>query len=93
MNVIQDIGLDVHNDSIAIFLAPGDSADVRRYGMIGGRHEDVCKFIQKMPSLPATGGHGGAGQSQPWDHEVKEGAGGTSLWHDEANDERGLLPL
>ncbi len=25
MNVIQYIGLDVHNDSIAIFLAPSDS--------------------------------------------------------------------
>ena len=30
------IGLDVHNDSIAVSLAPAGSAEVRRYGIIGG---------------------------------------------------------
>jgi len=30
------IGLDVHNDSIAVSLAPSDATEVRRYGMIGG---------------------------------------------------------
>ena len=30
------LGLDVHNDSIAISLAPSDSAEVRRWGVIGG---------------------------------------------------------
>ena len=35
------IGLDVHNDSIAVSIAPGDSTEVRRYGIIGGRHDDV----------------------------------------------------
>ena len=29
------IGLDVHNDSIAVSLAPSDSTEVRRYGIIG----------------------------------------------------------
>ena len=30
------IGLDVHNDSIAVSIAPSDSTVVRRYGIIGG---------------------------------------------------------
>ena len=29
MNLIQYIGLDVHNDSIAISIAPSDSTEVR----------------------------------------------------------------
>jgi hypothetical protein len=28
------IGLDVHNDSIAISLAPSDSTEVRRWGFV-----------------------------------------------------------
>ncbi len=28
------IGLDVHTESIAVCLAPGDSVEVRRYGLI-----------------------------------------------------------
>ena len=31
MNLIQYIGLDVHNDSIAISLASSDSTEVRRW--------------------------------------------------------------
>ncbi|MEO5803986.1 MAG: hypothetical protein ABIR24_10685 [Verrucomicrobiota bacterium] len=38
MNVIQYLGLDVHNDSIALSIAPSNSAEVRRYGIIGERH-------------------------------------------------------
>ncbi len=30
MNVIQYLGLDVHNDSIALSVAPSDNAEVRR---------------------------------------------------------------
>jgi hypothetical protein len=30
------VGLDVHNDSIAVSIAPSDSTEVRRYGIIGG---------------------------------------------------------
>src|SRR5271169_287832 len=30
------IGFDVHTDSIAVSLAPSDSVEVRRYGIIGG---------------------------------------------------------
>jgi transposase len=42
------IGLDVHNDSIAVSLAASDSAEVRRYGIIGGAHDDVLRLIKKL---------------------------------------------
>jgi transposase len=42
------IGLDVHNESIAVSLAPSDSAEVRRYGIIGGQHDDVLKLLKKL---------------------------------------------
>jgi transposase len=42
------IGLDVHNDSIAVSLAPADSTEVRRYGIIGGQHDDVLRLIKKL---------------------------------------------
>ena len=41
-------GMDVHNDSIAVSLAPSDSTEVRRYGMIGGSHDDVLKLAKKL---------------------------------------------
>jgi len=42
------IGLDVHNDSIAVSLAPSGSTEVRRYGIIGGTHDDVLRLIKKL---------------------------------------------
>ncbi len=42
------LGLDVHNDSIAVSLAPSDNPEVRRYGIIGGQHDDVLKLIKKL---------------------------------------------
>ena len=42
------VGVDVHNDSIAISLAPSDSTEVRRHGIIGGTHEHVQKFLKQM---------------------------------------------
>ena len=48
MNVIYYIGLDVHNDSIAISIAPSDNVEVRRYGIIGGTHDDEHRFIKKL---------------------------------------------
>jgi transposase len=42
------LGLDVHNDSLAVSLAPSDSTEVRRYGIIGGTHEDVRRLITKL---------------------------------------------
>jgi hypothetical protein len=47
MSVILHIGLDVHNDSLAVSLAPSDSTEVRRYGIIGGTHDDVRRLITK----------------------------------------------
>ena len=50
------IGLDVHSDSIAVSLAPSDTTEVRRYGEIGGTHDDVLKLARKLaaahPGLP-----------------------------------------
>ncbi len=48
MKVILHIGLDVHNDSIAIPIAPSDSTEVRRWGVIGGTHEHVARFIKQL---------------------------------------------
>jgi transposase len=42
------VGLDVHNDSIAVSLAPSDSSEVRRYGILGGQHDDVLKLLKKL---------------------------------------------
>ena len=42
------VGFDVHTDSIAVSLAPSDSTEVRRYGIIGGTHDDVVKLLTKL---------------------------------------------
>ena len=42
------IGLDVHTQSIAVSIAPSDSTEVRRYGEIGGTHDDVLKLAKKL---------------------------------------------
>ena len=34
MSSIYYIGLDVHKDSIAVVIAPSDSTEVRKYGVI-----------------------------------------------------------
>jgi transposase len=41
-------GLDVHNDTIAVTLAPSQSTEVRRYGIIGGTHDDVLRLIKRL---------------------------------------------
>lgn len=46
--LILYVGLDVHNDSIAVSLAPSDSTQVRRYGIIGGSHDEVLKLSKKL---------------------------------------------
>jgi transposase len=48
------IGLDVHNDSIAVSLAPSESTEVRRYGIIGGSHDDVLRLIKKLQAAHPT---------------------------------------
>jgi transposase len=42
------VGLDVHTDSIAVSLAPSDSIEVRRYGLIGGTPDDVLRLAKKL---------------------------------------------
>jgi transposase len=42
------IGLDVHNDTIAVSLAPSDTTEVRRYGILGGSHDDMLKLIKRL---------------------------------------------
>jgi transposase len=42
------IGLDVHTDSIAVSLAAADGSEVRRYGLIGGTHDDVLRLAKKL---------------------------------------------
>jgi hypothetical protein len=49
-------GLDVHTDSIAVSLAPSDSTEVRRYGMIGGgTHDDVLRRVKKLQAAHPGG--------------------------------------
>ena len=48
MKVILYVGLDVHNDSIAISIAPSDSTEVRRWGILGGTHEHVQRFLKQL---------------------------------------------
>ena len=51
------VGLDVHQDSIAVSLAPAGSAEVRRYGVIGGTLDDALKLAippcGTRPPIPA----------------------------------------
>lgn len=49
------LGLDVHTDSVAVSLAPSDTTEVRRYGLIGGTHDDVLKLAKKLQAAhPGT---------------------------------------
>ena len=49
------VGLDVHTASIAVSLAPAGNAEVRRYGLIGGTHDDVLKLAKKLAAThPGT---------------------------------------
>jgi transposase len=45
---VHYLGLDVHKESIAVAIAPGNSTEVRRYGIIGGTLEAVDKLIKKL---------------------------------------------
>jgi hypothetical protein len=45
------ISLDVHTDSIAVSLAPSDSPEVQRYGLISGGHDDVLRLAKKLQTV------------------------------------------
>ena len=47
MEVMIYIGLGVHNDSIAVSLAPSGRTEVRRWGLLGVRHEQVQRLIKQ----------------------------------------------
>jgi len=42
------VGLDVHKESIAVSIAPANSTEVRRYGLIGGTLDAVDKLVKKL---------------------------------------------
>lgn len=46
--VIHYLGLDVHKESIAVSIAPQNSTEVRRYGIIGGTLDAVDNLIKKL---------------------------------------------
>src|SRR3974377_2239810 len=46
--IVHYIGLDVHKDSIAVAIAPQNSTEVRRYGIIGGTLDDVDKLLKRL---------------------------------------------
>jgi transposase len=46
--IVHYIGLDVHKDSIAVSIAPQNSTEVRRYGIIGGTLEAVNKLLKRL---------------------------------------------
>jgi len=46
--MIHYLGLDVHKETIAVSIAPQDSREVRRYGLIGGSLAAVDKLLKKL---------------------------------------------
>ena len=45
---VHYIGLDVHKETIAVSIAPQDSTEVRRYGIIGGTLDAIDKLVKKL---------------------------------------------
>ena len=45
---IHFLGLDVHKESVAVSIAPSDATEVRFYGTIGGRQQDLDQVIKKL---------------------------------------------
>ena len=46
--IVHYIGLDVHKETIAVSIAPQNSTEVRRYGIIGGTLDAVDKMVKKL---------------------------------------------
>jgi transposase len=46
--IVHYIGLDVHKETIAVSIAPQNSSEVRRYGIIGGTLDAVDKLVKKL---------------------------------------------
>ena len=45
---VHYIGLNVHKETMAVTIAPGDSTEVRHYGISGGTIEAVDKLVKKL---------------------------------------------
>jgi transposase len=46
--IVHYVGLDVHKDSIAVSIAPQNTTEVRRYGIIGGTLAAMDSLIKKL---------------------------------------------
>ena len=46
--IVHYLGLDVHKETIAVSIAPQNSTEVRRYGIIGGSLDAVDKLLKKL---------------------------------------------
>ena len=46
--IVHYIGLDVHKETIAVSIAPQNSTELRRYGIIGGTLDAVDKLVKKL---------------------------------------------
>ena len=46
--IVHYIGLDVHKETIAVSIAPQNSTEVRRYGIIGGTLDAGDKLVKKL---------------------------------------------
>jgi len=46
--IVHYLGLDVHKETIAVSIAPQNSTEVRRYGIIGGTLDAVDKLVKKL---------------------------------------------
>src|SRR5438874_2161293 len=46
--IVHYIGLDVHKETIAVAIAPANSSEIRKYGIIGGTLDAVDKLIKKL---------------------------------------------
>lgn len=46
--IVHCIGLDVHKETIAVSIAPQNSTEVRRYGIIGGTLDAIDKLVKKL---------------------------------------------
>ena len=45
---VHYLGLDVHKETIAVAIAPENSGEVRKYGIIGGTIDAVDKLVSKL---------------------------------------------
>jgi transposase len=48
IKIIHFLGLDVHKESVAVSIAPSNSTELRHYGTIGGRLDDLDGVIKKL---------------------------------------------